>query len=369
MKAVLLDVPRSAAVTIAVRPRPVPAAGEVLLRVELCGLCGSDFSACRFDGDGRPRYSGPLALPVVLGHEASATVEAVGDGVERVRLGQLVAVESVVSCWRCDTCLAGLPAQCERAELVGLSRDGALAEHVVVPERACFALDSLLAAGRSRAEAAVAGALLEPLGVAYSALFLVPRPLVAGEALVVYGLGALGMLVGRLARLAGASAIVGVDREEDKVAAATAHGFDVALRADLGLDDPSDLAAEIRRRLGRVGAELQVEVSGCPDGALPVAERLLAAGGRVVLLSRSRRPTPAAMDPWVSAAGSLVGLRGRVDGRAYGRLLALFAGGRLVARDLVARFVGIDEVPAILLDDRPQPPGKTIAVVGGEAPW
>lgn len=360
---------RSGAVALVERDLVPLAAGEVRLAVEMCGLCGTDFAACRFDADGRSHFSGPLRLPVVLGHEVAGTVEAVGPGVRRVRAGDLVAVESVLSCWTCDTCLGGSPAQCERGELLGLTRDGGLAERVAVPERACFPLDALLRRGLSRAETAVAGALIEPLGAVYSALFLAGRPALPGEAVVVYGLGGLGLLVGTLARLAGCSPVVGVDRDPARVAGALARGFDAAVAIDLEPAGAAAAAREIGGRLHRRGAEVQVDVSGTSDAVLPVAQRLLAPAGRLVVLSRSRRAVALEVDPWVSAAASLHGTRGRTDARAFTRLVALFADGRLRARELVARFVPLAEVPAILVAGSGAPTGKIVAAIGAAPPW
>ena len=360
--------PRAPLVRLVERPRPKPGPGEVLLRVAACGLCGSDFSACRFDREGRPDFSGPLRLPVVLGHEAAGTVEAMGEGVRRVHVGGLVAVESVLSCWSCDTCLSGRPAQCERAELLGLTCDGALADWMVVPERSCFRLDPLLAAGFSPAHAAIAGALLEPFGVAYSALFLCGRPTTPGESLLVYGLGALGALVGALGRLSGCSPIVGVDRDPAKREWAAMHGFDAAIAANLGSDPPSVIESDLRRRLGRDGFDLQIDASGCAAAVVPVAQRLLAAGGRLTVLSRARGAVPVELDPWISAAADLQGVRGRVDARAFARLVALVAGGRLDPREHIANAVPLEAAPGILLAEGSRPPGKTVVMVGVEDP-
>ncbi len=379
MKSVLLAGPRAGSsggaeagagsVELVERDIPVVRSGEVLLAVETCSLCGTDFAACRFDAAGRSHFSGPLRLPVVLGHEMAGTVRAVGEGVARVGVGDLVAVESVLSCWSCDTCLSGFPAQCERSELLGLTRDGGLAEFVAVPERACFPLDALLARGFSRAEAAAAGALLEPLGAVYSALFLAGRAAAPGDAVVVYGLGALGLLVGTLARLAGCCPILGVDREPARVEGALAHGFDDGVAIDLENPDPAATAREIGRHLLRRGADFQVDVSGSTDSVLPIAQRLLAPGGRLIVLSRTRRPIAADVNPWVSAAASLQGTRGRTDARAFARVLALFATGRLRTRDLIARFVPLAAVPSTLIGGNGAEAGKIMAAVGIESLW
>jgi len=355
-------------VEIVERAAPEPGPGEVLLEVAMCGLCGSDFAACCSDERGHARFSGPLRTPVVLGHETSGRVVRVGSGVSRVREGDLVAVESVLSCWTCDTCLSGRPAQCERAELLGLTRDGALADLVSVPERACFPLTALLDAGLPADEVAVTGALLEPLGVAYSALFLGGGAALPGDALVVYGVGALGALVGTLGRLAGCSPIVGVERNAARAARAVSHGFDDVLVLDLAELPAAEAARCIGSKLRRAAAEIQIEASGRPDLAAPIAQRLLAAGGRLTSLSRGHDAVSVDFGPWVSAAASLRGLRGRVDARAYRKLMELAINGRWRARDLVSRFVDLDEVPVLLGSGDDGSGGKIVCAVGMAPP-
>jgi threonine dehydrogenase-like Zn-dependent dehydrogenase len=357
------------AVELVDRAEPAVGPGEVLLAVEACGLCGSDFAACRFDAAGESSFSGPLRLPVILGHELSGTVEAVGPAVTRVRVGELVAVESVLSCWSCDTCLSGFPAQCERAELLGLSRDGGLAEYVCVPQLACFPLDRLLRAGLSRAEAAVVGALLEPMGAAYSALFLGDRPAGPGSSVVIYGLGSLGTLAGALARAAGCCPIVGVERDPPRVEWGVERWFDDVVALDLGAVDAGSAAHEIGRALHGRGADVQLDASGSTESVMATAERLLAPGGRLTVLSRTRRTVPTEVNPWVSAAGAVQGLRGRVDARPYSRLIALFSQGRLRARDLIVRFLPLEAVPSALVEGTGGRPGKTVVLVKSRAPW
>lgn len=356
-------------VTLVESDKPDVLTGEVRLAVEACSLCGSDYSACHLDPSGKPVFSGPLKSPVILGHELAGTVESVGAGVTRVRVGDLVAVESVLSCWSCDTCLSGYPAQCERGELLGMTRNGGLADYVSVPERACFPLESLLRDGLPRNEAAVTGALIEPMGAAYSALCLSDRGVIPGDSLVVYGLGGLGMLLGSLARIAGCYPIIGVDRDESRVKWAVTRWFDDGIAVDTGSTEAGAAAAEIGRRLGRIGADIQIDVSGSTDTVMPIAQRLLAPGGRLVVMSRTRNTVPTEVNPWVSSAASIQGLRGRVDARAYPRVIALFSGGRLSARDHVTRFVPLEAVPAILMNGGEPQPGKTMVMVAAEAPW
>src|SRR5262249_27666030 len=113
---------------------PVPAPGEVLLRVDAAGLCHSDLHLAEW-----PEGTLPYELPFTLGHETAGTVAAVGAGVREVSEGDHVVVHSRWGCGSCASCLRGMENRCERstAELGGdgggVGRDGGLADYMVVP--------------------------------------------------------------------------------------------------------------------------------------------------------------------------------------------------------------------------------------------
>jgi alcohol dehydrogenase, propanol-preferring len=109
-------------------PVPTPGRGEVLVKVVACGVCHSDLHAIA--GDWYP----PATLPLIPGHEVTGTVAALGDGVERINIGDLVGVAWMYSsCGRCEYCLAGMETICPAAEATGYSRPGGYAEYLVAP--------------------------------------------------------------------------------------------------------------------------------------------------------------------------------------------------------------------------------------------
>ncbi|MXY36760.1 MAG: zinc-dependent alcohol dehydrogenase family protein, partial [Dehalococcoidia bacterium] len=117
---------------LATRPDPVPAPGELLLRVDACAVCRTDLQIC--EGDIEPRR-----LPVVPGHQAVGTVEALGDGVDGWRVGDRAGVAWLAgACGACPRCDAGRENLCESAQFTGWDRDGRYAERVTV--RAPFAV-------------------------------------------------------------------------------------------------------------------------------------------------------------------------------------------------------------------------------------
>src|SRR4051794_9721821 len=107
-------------------PEPRPAPGELLVKVEACGICGSELGSF---ASRSPRRVPPL----VMGHEFAGTVEAWGDGVEGPRVGTRVVVNSLIHCGVCDLCARGLTHLCRNRQVFGMQRPGAFAERVAVP--------------------------------------------------------------------------------------------------------------------------------------------------------------------------------------------------------------------------------------------
>jgi L-iditol 2-dehydrogenase len=229
-------------------PSPVPAAGEVLLRVAAVGLCGSDRHWFDEGGIGDAVLTGPL----VLGHEFAGVIETGS------RAGERVAVDPAIPCARCAVCLAGQPHLCLRLRFAGHgSTDGALRSRLTWPEAlACALPDSL-----SDAEAA----LLEPLGVALHAFDLGHvRP---GTRAGVFGCGPIGLLLIQALRAGGAAEIIATDVLPHRLEAAAALGATPALEVGEG----------------GLGVDVAFEAAG-EDGAVADAIAATRPGGRVVLV-------------------------------------------------------------------------------------
>ena len=231
---------------------PVPGAGEVLVRVQATGLCGTDLKVVAGTLPG-------LVLPLVPGHEIAGTV--IAGGAPGVR-GAQVACYLYEPCGSCSACRSGADALCPHAARVGRSRDGGLAELVVMREENVLPFHGL--------EPALAAVAMDAVATCWRALRVRAR-LVAGERLVISGAGGLGSNAIQIARDLGASVAV-VDPDP------TARGRALELGAELAVQ-PAD-AAGLHDWSG-AGADAGLEASGHRDGF----EALIAAlrpGGRVV---------------------------------------------------------------------------------------
>jgi L-iditol 2-dehydrogenase len=184
--------------------QPVPGAGEAIIRVRSCGICGSDLHF----------FQGALPPPSVCpGHEISGEVVDVGDGT-RVRCGDRVAVEPLVVCRECSYCRTGNYQLCERYRVLGMMLDGGFAEYLRMPSYALFPLPA-------NVDFEV-GALAEPLSVAVHAVRLANVRL--GDRVAVLGAGSIGVLSVAAAKAAGAADVWITARHPQQRAAAESLG-------------------------------------------------------------------------------------------------------------------------------------------------
>lgn len=173
--------------------KPVPKAGQVLIKVKYTGICGSDV----------PRVNGDAChyFPNVLGHEFSGTVEEVGEGVESVKPGDRVAGVPLVPCMKCEDCQKGNYSLCKHYSFIGSREFGSFAEYVVVPEKNAVKFEDSVSFEQ--------GALFEPATVALHGLMRVPYE--GGKTVAVLGGGTIGMFAAQWARIFGAKEAVVFD--------------------------------------------------------------------------------------------------------------------------------------------------------------
>ncbi len=219
MRAVEVAGPRSWAVADV--PDPSPGPGEVLVRVSVCGLCGTDMHI--LEGElTSARY------PLTPGHELSGEVVALGDGVEGTQVGDVVAVDPNLPCGRCHYCHVGRENLCDNYRAIGVTQAGGFAELVAVPEVSAYPLPKDL-------PTPLAG-LVEPLSCAVHGVNRLPRT--PGAHYLVYGAGTMGLLMARLVRSAGAASVSVVDTNADRLAFAADFGVDAVSESADGLDRP-----------------------------------------------------------------------------------------------------------------------------------
>jgi L-iditol 2-dehydrogenase len=252
VRAIVIEQPNEVALRDVEAPSPGP--GEVRVRSVCAGVCRTDLDIVAGTLDARW-----VTFPVVPGHEWSGVIESLGAGVTGLEPGERVVCEGSIPCLACRRCRAGDTHLCETYDAVGFTRGGGYGEYVVVPARVVHPIPDHVSF-----DAAV---LVEPAAVALKALER--ARIQPGETVGVIGIGALGAIALRLARLHGPAAVVayGVRDEE------------LELARGLGADDVVNVG---REEVGS-GLDVVVETAGAAS-AVELATRLAREGGRVVLL-------------------------------------------------------------------------------------
>jgi 2-desacetyl-2-hydroxyethyl bacteriochlorophyllide A dehydrogenase len=284
-------------------PNPQIGPGDVLVRVKAAGICGSDVHIA-IEGTTKPSR-----MPIVLGHEAAGIIEAMGSDVSGWHLMDRVAILPDVVCGRCVNCWGGRSELCVNRQLIGIQRDGALAEYVAVPARNLVRLPD----GISFEAGAIA---TDAAATPYHALVRVGG-LHAGERVLVTGLGALGLHCVALARAVGAAWIAAVTRHPRVAQRARARGADVVCSSPLSLAANGEY-------------DLAVDFSGDPN-LIEEAIGMLRPGGRVVLVGISEKPlstTHVPISTLVRQGIAIIGSYGAHPGD-LSEVLALAEGGRI----------------------------------------
>ena len=219
-------------------PRPSPGAGEVLLRVAACGVCGSDIP--------RVFAKGTYHFPTIPGHEFAGEVIEVGADADAGLVGQRAAVFPLIPCRKCGACEVGAYAQCADYDYLGSRCDGAFAEYVCVPTWNLVPVPE----GLSFEEAAMA----EPAAVAVHALR--QGGIDVGDAVLIYGAGPIGLMLAAWAQAWGAGKVMLVDVDPAKLDFAKRLGYTNLFNSKEG---------DVLKWVGDVtghGADLVVEGSG-----------------------------------------------------------------------------------------------------------
>ena len=314
---------------------PEPRPGEVLVRVGMAGLCGTDYRI--WTGDR------PVQYPRVLGHEFVGRVEAVGREVDGARVGDRVAIEPNYSCGVCPLCREGNRNLCLARTAVGIDVDGCFAELVRVPARCCWP-----------APAGVADEdllMTEPLAVIVRA---VARGAVQpNESAAVVGAGTLGLLALQVLRGLGARVLV-VSRSDRRFALAHDLGAAATHAVDAGALD-----AAARAFSGREGVDVVIETAGTA-AAVAHALALVRPAGRIVLTGLPHEPTPVAFFSVVRREVTITGSMIYQD--EFPEAMRLVADGIVRTRQLVTHRFGLDALGEAFVAHR-RPDSIKVAVL------
>lgn len=238
MRALVYQCPKT--MTIENWPVPEPKKGEIRIQSRFVGICGSDVHG--FLG-----ITGRRTAPMVMGHEMSGIVSAIGEGVSDIHIGDRVTVQPILNCGECDYCQNDLINICPNREFLGaMSCNGAFAEEFCVPmKNVCKLPDNV---------SLEVGALIEPFAVAYRAVHQAGN--ITGKTIMICGAGTIGLMALKVCRLMGAGIIVMVDLSEERLQISKQHG------ANIVVNGKDDIDAKLQEYGVRNSIDIAIEAVG-----------------------------------------------------------------------------------------------------------
>ena len=321
-----LSIERPGSVSVDRVPDPVPGAGELLIRVAACGVCGTDLHI--YEGS----YMG--SYPVVPGHEFAGTVEAVGEGVSRISPGDRVAVEPNLPCNNCTACLNNRQNFCENWRAIGVTLPGAMAELVLVPESAAFPVGDL---------GFEAATFVEPLScVLHGVGKLAIAP---GASAAIVGAGPIGLLLARTLLTRGVTRIDVAERSPSRreFAGSSLAGADQREAPHRRTSPVSGRVVADARELDAESYDLVVDATGAPT-AMAACLALARPGGEVLWFGVPDASARVELEPFevfrkgLSIHGSFTSVRNSTQA------VEMLASATVPVDDLVTHRVGLDEV-------------------------
>lgn len=297
---------------------PIRKPGELLLRVDMVGLCGTDLNSFR--------GKNPLiTYPRVLGHEIGATVL---EGSATIPAGTRVAVSPYTACGTCPSCLRGRPNACRDNQTFGVQRDGALTGLLSVPEAKVY--PSLLSAREL--------ALVEPLTVGFHAA--ARARITRSDTVAVFGCGGIGLGAISGAAFRGAR-VIAIDVDETKLATARAAGA-----TDLIHSGREDFRARLQELTAGCGPDVIIEAIGLPETFLAAVEEV-AFTGRVVYIGYAKQPIAYETKLFVQKELDILGSRNALP-EDFRAVIAMLEGGGFPIDLAVSAVAPMAEAPAML---------------------
>jgi 2-desacetyl-2-hydroxyethyl bacteriochlorophyllide A dehydrogenase len=305
-------------------PIPKLGAGNVLVDVKACGICGSDIHIV-YEGVTPTAYS-----PITLGHEPSGVIAALGPEVEGWKVGESVAVNPFLTCGKCINCLSGNSQICLSRRVMGIHMEGGLAEFLKVPSENLVRLPEPIPFDQG-------GIAVDAVATPFHAITK-RGALRVGERVAVFGCGGLGIHGVQIAKVCGASLVIAVDTIDSALERAKKVGADAVINPKR--ENPIQ---KIREMTGEIGVDLALEFIGIKD-AIEQAVECIRIGGRVVVVGLGpdaiSLPPPAA---FVRTELSLLGSYGSTTGEIQS-VIDLVASGKLKLSESITERFPLKEV-------------------------
>ncbi|MCX8169416.1 MAG: L-threonine 3-dehydrogenase [Candidatus Methanomethylicia archaeon] len=248
-------------------PVPKPSFGEVLIKVKIASICGTDVHIYNWDSWAQSR----IKIPRIIGHEFAGEIVEIGSGVKNLEIGDYVSAETHIYCNQCFQCRTGMKHVCQNTKILGVDVDGAFAEYVVIPAENVWKNTSIIPLDYA--------SLQEPLGNAVDTVLAEGYEGVEGKTVVIFGDGPIGIMCIGISKIFGASKVIVFGRSNYRLDIARKFNPDIAVNSlDL------DVVKFIMDYTNGEGVDVVLEASGDPQ-ALREALMIVKPGGRVSILS------------------------------------------------------------------------------------
>lgn len=319
-------------------PDPTPKPDEVIIEVAAVGICGSDMHMYEASSDGYMLYPGLTRFPNILGHEFAGRVAAVGQNVRDLKMGDLVTAEEIQWCGECIACRRGYVNHCDNLEELGFTTPGAMAQYIPVRARYCWKLDEIAERVGNEQEALVMGAMVEPTGVSYHAMFNRIHTWQPGVYVAVFGAGPIGLAAEALAVAAGAAQVIVFDTSPSRREIAKKLGATTVLDP-VGLDLNTTL---LDLTYGR-GVDFVVEAAGAPSHTLSPLTKGLAVNATIAHIGRSEKPTALSLEHYQVRGVQFAGSLGHAGHGTFQNVIRMMASGKLDMRPMVSARLPLSE--------------------------
>ncbi len=271
-------------------PVPEPGINDVMVKIKKTAICGTDLHIYMWDEWAQRTIN----TPMVIGHEYMGTIYKMGSGVKNLNIGDRVTGEGHIACGHCRNCRRGKKHVCQNTIGIGVNRDGAFAEYLIVPAENIIPLDD-----RIPDEIA---ALMDPFGNATHTALSFP---LLGEDVLITGAGLIGSMAVGISRFAGARYIVVSDLSDARLEMAKKMGATLTINPTKG-----EKIEDAVKKLGMYGFDIGLEMSGSPHAFEDMIDNMYN-GSKISLLGILPNTTTVHWDKIIFKALTLKGIYGR----------------------------------------------------------
>ena len=308
---------------------PTPKHDEVLIKVKATAICGSDIAFWKWNDEAVGFYETyGCRTPYIWGHEFCGVVEAVGDDVSMIHVGDHVAIDTHMYCGECYQCRTGDAHVCQHLKLYGLSCNGSFAEYTTAPESICYVVPDSVSFEN--------GAMLEP---GCCAMFGIDEAsMKQGDVAMIYGCGPIGLIAIQILIAKGAKTVIAVDINDQRCELARELGAVSvnSLKEDIGTV-VNKYASE------RGGVDLIIELSGAASVYATLFDYLRPAG-HVSIITHPAEPVSFNIKKLQHKSAKVTGIYGRRIWESWDNLVRLIVDGRVDLSKVIAKRMPLKDV-------------------------